>query len=1166
MNTTTARRSLHPLFTLSLALLLACTAMQALALPAGPSLTLSPSSIAWNTNTWVNFDLSGITPGAAVNLQVYADIDKNHQTGSNDVLLMQFNLRDGVTNRLGAQIVVCDTNGLADGLIRGRVSYHGLTDMAQFWHATGAYLWQAAYTNGSAITSAVFTVTQPTSAVWVAGSVQVMTNMAPAAGRPLPGALVVPDMFSQLQGVMPATWTDTNGNFTLYLPTGMSTNNLSSLMAIKPDFLTIPAMGNGDPLSSCFFGDPLATGANTLPASLFLLSPVPGVLPSVSGTVLDGASNTLAGVLLMVQPDGDDNGSGMAFGMSRANGTYSIPWTPHAGASIVMSMTPLLNMRGLMGAGVSFNSSTSDISGLTLVCPVATTLARVQVKKSESPSGVAGAKVNVYGDSTGAESYSFGTNGFCELCLVGASNASAEISNDSLNLSRRVCPMDEFDGLTLPVSGLYTDLEFTAYPGYAVSGHVYDPALKPLPGGGVYAQPDGQNYDRDSRDVNFGGYYELLLNAGTYDVGTWGYNDLGYGDQRFSNQVVVTTQDVANIDFFLQENAYITGRVLAGGNPLENALLEASIITIRSDDDWNVQGVAWTSSDSNGDYTLSVPPGTAYGVRAAGPDDFTWLEQYYSNAVDAVHATLVTPVVGAPITNIDFDLQPGAVISGYVFGDGDPVPDAQVEAGLATPNPGGGWSWVHVAGGQTSSNGFYSLLVPPGTAYVVNAWGPDGTTWQRQFYSNAVDALAASHVTATRESPATNINFDLQQGAVISGYVFGNGNPVPEAQVEVGLAAANPGGGWNWVHVSGSQAESNGFYSLTVPPGTGYTVRAWGPDGSPWMEQFYSNATDALSADLVTATIASPATNISFNLSQGVPISGRVTDLDGHPLTNMPMSVFRKNLDNWDGVANGGSGDNGNYAMYVPPGSNYLVWMVGTPQWLEQCHDHVRAWDDATLLTVSSIQPATNINFNLIPAMTIQGRVTDATNGPLDGVMVQFGVREGDNWAGRWAAWSETNGIYERQMEAGSNHLVKIDDGRFHEVYFRNKLTPATATPVTAGQGVTVSNVDFKLYDPTADSDKDTFPDYIEGYITGTSPFNSNDLLECTGMLCQSGRASVSWSSVMGNLYYVQRTTNLLNPSGWTNLSAVTATGTCTSLVDSNAPPATTYYRLLMKD
>jgi len=1160
---TNIRRSLHPLFALSLALLLASTAM---AIPPGPTLTLSPSSIAWNTNTWVGFDLSGITPGAAVTLQVYVDVDKNRQAGSNDVLLMQFNLKDGVTNRLGAQIVVCDTNGLADGLIRGRVSCHGLTDMAQFWHATGTYLWQAAYTNGSAITSAVFTVTQPTSTVWVAGSVQVMTNMTPAAGRPLPGALVVPDMFSQLQGVMPATWTDTNGNFTLYLPAGMSTSNLSRLTAIKPDFLTVSRMGNGDPLSSCFFGDPLATGANTLPAPLFLLSPVPGVIPSVSGTVLDSASNTLAGVLLMVQPDGDDDGGGMAFGMSKSNGTYSIPWTPHAGASVVMSITPLLNMRGLMGAGVSFDSSTSDISGLTLVCPVATTLARVQVRKSEGPGGVSGAKVNVYGDTTGAESYSFGTNGFCELCLVGTSNASVEISNDSLQLSRRVCPMDTFDGLPLPSSGLYTDLQFTAYPGYAVSGHVYDSTLKPLPGGGVYAQPAGQDNDLDSRDVNFGGYYELLLNAGDYNVGTWGYNDLGYGDQRLTNLVTVTSQDVANVDFVLQQNATISGRVLASGTPLADAWLEASIITIHSGGDWNTRGVAWTSSDSNGYYTLQAPPDTAYGVRATGPDGTTWLEQYYSNAVDALSATLITPTMATPATNIDFDLQPGAVISGYVRGNGDPVPGSQVEAGLATPNSGGGWSWVHVSGEQISSNGFYSLMVPPGTAYVVHAWGPDGTAWLEQYYSNAVDALSANLVTATLASPATNINFDLQPGAVISGYVRGNGDPVPDAQVEVGLAAANPGGGWSWAHVSGSQAESNGFYSLTVPPGTGYVVRAWGPDGSPWMERFYSNAVDALSADLVTTTLSSPATNISFNLSQGIPISGRVTDLDGHLLTNMPMSVFHKNSDNWSSVANGGSGDDGNYAMYVPPGSNYLVWMVGTPQWLEQCHDHVRAWDDALLLTVSGTQPATNIDFALIPAMTITGRVTDATNDPLDSVMVEFGARDGDDWAGRWATWTGSNGGYDCRMEAGSNHLVKIDDGRFHEVYFHNKLTPATATPVMAGQGITVSNVDFKLYDPTADSDNDTFPDYIEGYITGTSPTNADDLLKCTGLLCQGGRVAVSWLSVCSNRYYVQRSTNLFNTSGWTNISTVTATGACSSLTDTNAPPATTYYRLLMQD
>jgi hypothetical protein len=1161
MNIATTRRSLH---NITLALLLACTAMQTMATPPVPTLTLSPSSIAWNTNTWVDFDLANITPGAAVNLQVYADIDKNRQAGSNDVLLMRFSLKDGVTNSLGAQVVVCDTNGLADGLIRGCVSYHGLTDLAQFWHATGTYLWQASYTNGAAITSAVFTVTQPTSTVWVAGSVQVMTNMAPAAGRPLPGAVVVPDMFSQLQGVMPATWTDTSGNFTLYLPAGMSTNNLSGLMAIKPDFLTVPAMGDGTPLSSYAFGDPLHAGANTLSAPLFLLPAVPGLVPSVSGTVLDSASNKLAGVLLMMQMD--DDGSIMGFGMSKPDGTYSIPWPADVGPGFVMSMTPLLNMRGLMGTGESFNSSTSNISGLDLICPVATTLARVLVKKSEGPGGVAGAKVNMYGDMTGAESYSFGTNGMSELCIVGASNASAEISNDSLHLSRRVCPVDELVELTFPSSGLYTDVEFTTYPGYAVSGHVYDPMMKPLPGGGVYAQPDGQNYDRDSRDVNFGGYYELLLNAGDYNVGTWGYNELGYGDQRPTNLITVTSQNVTNLDFILRENAYISGRVLAGGVPLADAWLEASIITIHPEGGWDVQGVAWTRSDSNGWYTLLAPPGTDYGVRAEGPDGSTWLEQYYSNAVDAAHATLVTPVVGMPITNINFNLQPGAIISGRVLANGNPLADASVEASIITIRPEGGWDSQGVAWTGSDSNGWYTLLVPPGVDYAVRAWGPDGTAWLDQYYSNAVDAVSATRVHPALAVSATNINFNLRQGAMISGYVRGNGDPVPDAQVEAGLATPNPGGGWNWVHVAGTQAESNGFYSFMVPPGTGCVVHAWGPDGSGWLEKYYSNATDALSADLVTATVAVPATNINFNLQQGILVSGRVTDLDSHPLTNMPMSVVRKNLDNWDGVANGASGDNGNYAMNVPPGSNYLVWVVGTPQWLEQCHDHVRAWDEATLLTVSGTQPATNIDFALIPAMTIRGRITDATNGPLDGVMVQFGARDGDNWAGRWASWSETNGTYERQMEAGSNHLVQVDDGRFHQVYFRNKLTPATATPVTAGQGVTVSNVDFKLYDPTADSDNDTFPDYIEGYITGTSPFNSNDLLECTGMLCQGGRASVSWSSVIGNLYYVQRTTNLLDPSGWTNLSAVTATGTCTSLVDSNAPPAATYYRLLMQD
>jgi hypothetical protein len=51
---------------------------------------------------------------------------------------------------------------------------------------------------------------------------------------------------------------------------------------------------------------------------------------------------------------------------------------------------------------------------------------------------------------------------------------------------------------------------------------------------------------------------------------------------------------------------------------------------------------------------------------------------------------------------------------------------------------------------------------------------------------------------------------------------------------------------------------------------------------------------------------------------------------------------------------------------------------------------------------------------------------------------------------------------------------------------------------MSAAPGVILSNVNFKLYDSSADSDHDGLPDYIEGYVTGTDPFNSNDCLRCS--------------------------------------------------------------------
>ena len=842
---------------------------------ASPGLTLSPSTIAWHTNTWVNFDLNGITGGASVKLKLYAHIDRSIGVGSNDVQLMQFDLKDGVNNSLGSKIVVCDTNGLADGHIQGRISYHGVSDFGQFWHAAGQYIWQATDTNNIEIARATFTITPATGNVWIAGSVQAMTNPSPMAGYPLPGALVVMNVFSPLQAELPATWADTNGNFSLCLPSGMTTDNVSSVMALKPGYFESDTGPDPmTPLSTCPFTQPLHGGTNMLPGPLYLVPAIPGMVATLSGSVVDSASNTLGGVFLIAQQKGSDH-SGMSFAVSGPNGAFAMPWPQGNSDTVDLNcMTPALNLRGLTASGLSIGPVNADVSGLLLVSPIATTLVTGKVRRSEDGDGVSGAIVRFNGSTLGAETFSFGTNGNFELCCVGDSNCSVELVSDSLRPKHRVCPNNLATIVTLPSSGSTNVTTFMTDPGYVISGHVYDGQASPLCFGnnaGVYAQATNQNNnDADDESPNPNGVYQLLVPAGTYRIGTWQFDNYGFVNGNYQNDVTVTTNDVGGIDFYLSLGTTISGTVSAGGVPLSGVNVQVGTIIFQQGGGWNWdQTYNGNGTDSNGNYSITVPPGTNYYVQVNTPSGSTWLGQFYRNARDPSSAMVVTALANVPTTNINFTLQAGTTVSGFVRGYGTGISGLWVAVGTITTNQGGGWNWneSYYNWNTTDTNGYYTVTVPPGTNYYAQVSLPNGSQWLRQMYNNASDYSSATVIVALTNRPATNINFNLQAGAIVSGCVKGGGMPLSGINLTVGTITFQQGSSWNWNQTyGGNSTDSNGNYAFTVPPGTNYYVQANPPNGAAWLGQFYNNATNASSATVIAALTNAPATNINFNL------------------------------------------------------------------------------------------------------------------------------------------------------------------------------------------------------------------------------------------------------------------------------------------------------------
>ena len=949
--------------------LLVITLLSAVATSAA-TLTLTPSTIAWNTNTWVGFDVNGIANGASVDLEWYVDVNRNGLVDGDDLLLAQFRLKDGLTNAFGAHIIACDTNGVADGRITGRFSFHGLTDLARIWRATGSYVWRAVHTNGVAITSAVFTVTQPTTTAWISGTVRALTNMATMTGPRLPGALVVPETFSLISGGMPATWTDTNGNFVIFIPDDLTTHDVAALMAVKPGYVSIPATEGGEPLSVYAFTGPLDQGGNAMAEPLFVVPPLPGAVPTVSGTITDDNNEPLGGVLLMIMPEDDEEEDIMALGISQPDGTFSIPWLNECWSGMVVSMSPLLNMRGYVGAGAFFERASGDISGIHLISPVATTLARVQVKKSESPGGVIGARINMFGDMTGSESYSFNADGLAELCLVEGGEGMAEIDRDSLRPLRRLCPLDIEEGLSFPPSGIYTQVTFMTDPGYMLSGRVMDTLMNPLPGGNVYVRSTNDYYRIDSQQPNFDGYYELLVDPGSYVAGTWGYVNVGYSDKTLPDIVVVTDQDVGDLDFILEQSAIISGQVLGNGSPLADARVEAFEVVKNQWGgwDWNDFGMTW--SDADGLYQLHVPPGTNYLVRASGPFGEAWLEMYYDHADDLEYATPIATSVETPATNIHFNLEEGALIRGRVLGGGIPLEFAEVTAQTRNPLEGGGWVTHGVAWSYTDEYGDYTLVVRVGTSYIIRAQATEGA-WLPRYYDNQPDDDSANPISPVLGVPTEDINFNLEEGALISGRVLADGQPLDNAQVNAETLTYD-GDWWNTSGVAWDFTGPDGLFTLVVPPGTNYIVRAQGHHGSLWLPQYYDHVFQATSATRVVTGTDAPATNINFNLELGAVISGRVLG-EGAPLQGAWVDAEILILEGegaWMtlGMAWSPTDSTGFYSLLVPTGASYIIRAQGpyNESWQTQYYSNKTSALNADPVTPGLHAPATNINFNLL--------------------------------------------------------------------------------------------------------------------------------------------------------------------------------------------------------
>ena len=818
----------------------------------GLDLSLSPTNIQWDTQTWVNVEVTGVTASADVFLRIYVDVDKDGNIGGDDYLVRGYSLSDGATNTLGSLVIPDDDDATVNGSVQTRVSFHG--DDGN--HAVGSYVWQAVDRISGTVTTAAFQITQPTTLTWITGTI---ADAVTSNG--VPGAWVVMDYglaedFQQLVGV-----TESDGTFLIYLPDDAPGPEANYIFGLKSGFLML------DPAFYPFSGA-LVSGENALPGPLYITPQGASGTVTVTGHVYDDQSNAVAGAWMEV-----DNDS-FAVSLSDSNGYFELPVPANHDTDMYC---------GAVGTGLmSYESGDDPLvftanTNIDIYLPRGDVLARARVYDEDTNEGLAGVLVWFESDDYSGEGYSL-NDGTYELPVLQGSTYWAEVEGEHL-WRQGYGVATEYEDLVIPAGVVFTNAPFPVRKGFVVSGHVYDADTNALSDGYVAIMEQGDWDWLGDSDVGDDGGFVLIAAPGTYELRAGEFD--GYADGRFPDPVVVTSNNITNIAFHLAAAGQISGHVYAedGGAPIDGLHLYA---VDYATGDW----MAGVNTGPDGSYRLELPSGDYKVGTCADCSGHSYLDEWYNDKLDRDAAERITVTAPAETSGIDFHMARGGTISGHVYEQDGVTPIADLHV-YAEDYDSGQW----LGGDNTDSQGRYELMLPDGAYRVAACPSCSEQAYISEWYDETADFDDAIPVSVTAPGETTNINFTLDLAATISGTVLGEGVPLENAEIRIFQPETNEWGDLQLQDIEWGETEGDGSYSVAVPPGSNYVVYA---EGSGYLlGQYYDGVTDPDQAQSIAATLATPATNINFDLPLGAGrIQGTMYEDDGVTILNDGWLTF----------------------------------------------------------------------------------------------------------------------------------------------------------------------------------------------------------------------------------------------------------------------------------
>lgn len=423
------------------------------------------------------------------------------------------------------------------------------------------------------------------------------------------------------------------------------------------------------------------------------------------------------------------------------------------------------------------------------------------------------------------------------------------------------------------------------------------------------------------------GTYSIKVPDGTYSVSCF---FPGVGDSAAVGGAITLSSGVTTAvrNCTAGTLVVITVRITDGTNPITGAGVDVR----NSNGRGNFTNVS-TTSGVNAVYVVSVPPGT-YTVRAGHP------------SYGSVGTTTAVSSTQTITYNLGSSKQLYAV-TGTVNGDGSVLSGAWVSLnGIPT-----GQTNTVFLGGQSASNGTFSISVPPGV-YKVRADKPGYKTPLETTVTITTAAISAGTIALTTAS------------RTITGTITVGGSGVSNAFVD-----ATDGVGGYVV----AQTSSTGTYTLNVDNGT-WTIRAhsMGYEGGPM---------------LVTVNNDSPTSqNLALTAISGFTIKAErpetVTPTSGGFLTNIDIGdAFKLNI-----PANAlGTGSNAatvttkiNTAMPNPPSGAILAKNAVSIDAVDSSGSPISSLNDSIIITIPYTEA--DIPSGISEASLVIGVWNDATN------------------------------------------------------------------------------------------------------------------------------------------------------------------------------------------